>query len=404
MSKNTNRITVIDAVRGLAMLGIMMVNFPSINTTAGDESTRYGGISSQADELANTLSIAFMNGKFYPIFAFLFGLGMFIFMDNAQKKGFSARMLMTRRLAFLALFGCLHISLVWWGDILLCYALLGFVLMLCFNFSIRTLLYLAAANGLGILILQGIIELGESLHWWNSQLPVHLGLVNIQVDHSAAAAIYASGGFFEISGLRIKDYLYDFYKPLLLGATTFADVVAYLVYYARIFGLFSLGMACGRSGLHRNIFAKIGLVRRIWTVSASISLPLLAVMFFVHVSSEFVHGLSCIFLAFFYMTSMVLLANNKRTVKFLYFFVPVGRMSLTAYLAHTTVFSFFLYGYGLGFYGKIGPAFLILMALVFYAMVFVFCHYWQRCFGMGPFEKVWRKLTYGNLESTLNKA
>ena len=166
----------------------------------------------------------------------------------------------------------------------------------------------------GILILQGIIELGESLHWWNSQQPVHLGLVSIKVDPSAAAALYASGGFFEITGLRIKDYLYDFYKPLLLGGTTLANVVAYLVYYARIFGLFSLGMACGRYGLHRNLFAKIGLVRRIWTVSAIISLPILAIMFFVHISSGFVHGLSCIFLAFFYMTSMVLLANNKRTV------------------------------------------------------------------------------------------
>lgn len=394
---NPNRIAIIDAVRGLAMLGIMMVNFPSINTTAGDEATRYGGLQGQADELANTLSMAFMNGKFYPIFAFLFGLSMFIFMESAQKKGFCAQKLMARRLAFLALFGCLHISLAWWGDILLCYALLGFVLLLCFKLAARTLFYLGL-TGIGLLVFEGLLELGGEWHWWDPERPIHLGLINLAIDHQAMAAIYAHGGFLAISGLRVKDYLYDFLAPLVSAETTSAYAASYLVYYARIFGLFALGMACGKSGLHRRLFAEIGLIKKIWLGCGAIAIPVVAVILFTPQPSGFVQGLSAVFLAFFYMTSMVLLANNAKTAKWLYFFVPVGRLSLTAYLAHTSFFSFFLYGYGLGYYGKIGPSWLIPMALVFYALVFGFCHYWHKYLGMGPLERVWRKLTYGGLQ------
>jgi len=158
-------------------------------------------------------------------------------------------------------------------------------------------------------------------------------------------------------------------------------------------------MACGKSGLHRNLFNEIGLIRKIWLVSAIIFLPILVTMLLGQEPSGFVRGLSCVFGAFFYITSMVLLAHNPKTAKFLYFFVPAGRMSLTAYLLDTLFFSFFLYGYGLGFYQKTGPAQLIPMALLFYIMVFGFCHYWHRNFGMGPFEKVWRKVTYGSMRA-----
>jgi uncharacterized protein len=90
-------------------------------------------------------NLALLNGKFYPIFAVLFGWGLSVLWRGRERRGAPPGRFLARRLAVLLGFGALHVALVWWGDILLVYAALGLAVLPCLRWSERALLWAAAA-------------------------------------------------------------------------------------------------------------------------------------------------------------------------------------------------------------------------------------------------------------------
>ena len=106
-------------------------------------------------------------------------------------------------------------------------------------------------------------------------------------------------------------------------------------------------------------------------------------------------------LCFFYVTSIILLMQNQRWKPKLLPLANVGRMALTNYLMQSIICTTIFYSYGLGLYGKIGPAAGIILTLAIFAVQVVISNLWFARFKFGPMEWLWRTLTYGKAQPIL---
>src|SRR5579862_7662965 len=153
----SERILYIDILRGMALFGILAANMRGFNAP---ESV-YGNIKvlfhGRADLIAQAFIDIFIQGKFVTLFSFLFGLGFAVQLTRAEARGTKFMSFYPRRLAALALFGLIHGILIWWGDILLTYALAGSLLLLFQKRAQKTLLWWAGSIfSLPILVVSGL--------------------------------------------------------------------------------------------------------------------------------------------------------------------------------------------------------------------------------------------------------
>lgn len=389
------RLALVDALRGASMLGIMLVNFPTMNTAAGDETTLYGGVHGALDGAVGALNMALCNGKFYPIFALLFGWGLSVQWRSRRRGGGRPASYLLRRLLVLLAFGALHITLVWWGDILLVYALLGLLLVPCLFLEDRALLWSAAALLVLVPLASPLLSLLQALGLHAPEAVVLPGLGLPEPSHEVAALVYAQGRFPEMLHQRLLDYLSDF-TPFAHQGASLGALAGYAAYYAQLAGLFLLGMWAARKDLAARLAARGPWARALWTWSALAAAALTALRYAVPGLGERLYYYQGEALALFYLASFCL--AFPRLGAWARPFQAVGRMSLTAYLAHTVAASLLLYGTGLGLYGRIGPAALLPLSLACYALVAGACALWMRAFLLGPAEWAWRSLIDGRLE------
>jgi uncharacterized protein len=146
--KQANRIILLDALRGFAIFGILMVNFPIMFQPVTSVLLGSQSDGSLLYNLSEWFIKFFFEGKFYVIFSMLFGYGFWLFMNKKDDQGKSITPIFKRRLIFLFLFGALHVVLLWAGDILVYYALFGFILLLFRRVSDRGLIKWAIWIGL----------------------------------------------------------------------------------------------------------------------------------------------------------------------------------------------------------------------------------------------------------------
>jgi uncharacterized protein len=384
----SGRIAIIDALRGAAMLGIVLVNFPTMNTMAGDETAAYGGMHTDLDRWVGAANMALLNGKFYPIFALLFGLGLCL----ADRSGGPPPRLAARRLALLLGIGLLHLTLVWWGDILIVYAVLGLLVLPCRRWSPGNLLFAALVL---LVLLPALTPLLGLLSGQGGAIAERVLLPGLGValpSPEAAAATYAHGTFPEMLRQRALDYLSDF-TPFAAGQVTLGLLVGYGKYYAQLLGLFLLGIWAGRQALHLRLGADRAWTLRAWWLLGPLAALLTALRFGLAGMDSTLSYPQGTALALAYVLAFALLLPawpRARPV-----LEAVGRLSLTAYLSHTTLCSLLLYGTGLGLYGRIGPAALLPISLACYGLVAWGCIGWSRRFRIGPAEWVWRSLLHG---------
>jgi uncharacterized protein len=390
------RLALVDALRGAAMLGIMLVNFPSMNTASGDETTLYGGVHGALDQAVNVANLALCNGKLYPVFALLFGWGLAVQRrGRAGGDGGGPTSYLLRRLLVLLLIGALHVTLVWWGDILVVYAVLGLVLLPCLRWGDRALLRAALALLLLVPLASPLLAALRHLGYPASGAVVLPGLGLPSPPAEAAALVYAQGRLPEMLRQRLLDYLSDF-TPFAHQGATLGALAGYATYYAQLAGLFLLGAWAARRDLAARPWAGEPWARALWRWAGIAAAALTALRYGVPALGEHLYYPQGEALALFYVASFCLafpsLGRWARP------FQAVGRMSLTAYLAHTTAASLLLYGTGLGLYGRVGPAALLPLSLACYALVAACCLAWLRAFRLGPAEWAWRSLVAGRPE------
>jgi uncharacterized protein len=346
--------------------------------------------SGTTDRVTEVLIRFFIQGKFYSLFAFLFGLGFAIQMLRAEAKGVRFGPLYRRRLLALLLIGLAHAYLIWMGDILTIYALLGFLLFFFRSRKPKTLLVWAVILLLvPVLLTAGMVMVAGGQALFGS--PEDFAIL---VQNSMNA--YSEGSFSEIMAQRAGDAFFVTMGGLFSGPG--------------ILAMFLLGAHFGRQQLFQDTASRLFLFRRIWlwglglglvgnlifTISMEYANPISPSMWTLVGTLGYTFGAPG--LCFFYISSFVLLWQNPAWQRRLSPLAAVGRMALSNYLFQSVVCTMIFYRYGLGFYGQIGPAYGAGLTVLLFALQVLLSRWWVRHFRFGPAEWFWRTLTYGRLQ------
>ncbi|MBX3392290.1 MAG: DUF418 domain-containing protein [Phycisphaeraceae bacterium] len=141
----SDRLGAIDTCRGLALLGIFMVNITIFSGPIGDMLKALPPAPTEGitEHIAHYFTAIFFSGKFYPLFSLLFGAGLILQMSSVERRGGRFVPLYLRRLVVLAVIGLSHAIVLWYGDILFIYAFAGLAMLLLRKLRPSTLFILA---------------------------------------------------------------------------------------------------------------------------------------------------------------------------------------------------------------------------------------------------------------------
>jgi len=293
-----------------------------------------------------------------------------------------------------------HAFFIWSGDILVAYALLGFLLPLFFNRKPKTLLIWAATLFCVFILLTalliGLIALLNTVKAGTTADITQSVVTDMESRVESSLHAYGQGTFAEIMTQRTSDTFFALSQMLYAGLFT-------------MFPLFLLGLYVGKKAILQNIEANLPLIKTTWKWSLVIGLPMSIVQFIctklmaadlfsvysvIHTVTAILGGVG---LCLFFMTSIVLLCQDKKWSLKLKPLASMGRMSLSNYLFQSIVCTTIFYSYGLGLYGKVGPALGFVLTIVILTLQIFISTYWLKRYQFGPMEWVWRCLTYGKL-------
>lgn len=385
-TQSKKRILAVDALRGFAVMGIILLhNIEHFNYYSFPEAPS-PFMKLLDTSLWNFLFFSF-SGKAYAIFALLFGFTFYLQSHSAAKRGEDFKNRYMWRLLLLLGFGFIN-SLFFPGEILVLYAILGFILVPVRHWTNRSLLVLA------------IILMLQPLDW----IKVFMGLSD--PSYAPEQMIYSLGDVYPQLG---GDSFWEMIKANFVAGQLASLNWAWC--YGRVFqtcSLFILGMLLGRLGYFR--FATDDEQKRsvrFWIRMLCVSLPLAVVLYyfkelvFACVDQKLVlESLKTILNSWynlFFMFSMVAVflllywVNEGRIQRIL---APYGQMSLTDYITQSVIGSFLYYGYGLELHKVCGTTYSLLIGICFLILQVIFAHWWFRHFKRGPLETVWHKLTW----------
>jgi len=396
----SERIPIIDSLRGFALLGILLVNMGIFIHPIFAFLLPPDPATPLIDRAAAWFIHFAAEGKFYALFSLLFGLGFAIQFIRAEERGRRIVPLYLRRLFVLLLIGMAHAFLVWTGDILILYAVLGFVLILFRKARPKTLLiWIGLTLGGYLLLLGGIVGL--------LQLARLEPTMAVELDQNFAAQeayflaeterayqVYGQGSFAEITQHRIDEYLN------FIGFAAFGMVPG-------VFAMFLAGLYFGRRRLFYAVEENIPFFRKLAWWGLAIGLPAnllyatimsgpasrleLSPAFLAATVAQIVGGPA---LSLFYLSALTLLSRRQTWHNRLQRLAPAGRMALTNYLMQSIICTLIFYGYGFGLFGRVGAAVGMLLTLVIFAAQVAWSRWWLQRYRYGPAEWLWRSLTY----------
>lgn len=391
--KPSERYVILDALRGFALLGICLANYPEFSLYTFQPAVVADSMpSAGVDRVVRFLQYVLVDGKFYTLFSLLFGMGFSIIISHAAERGDGGFRLFYRRMAVLLLIGFAHLMFIWSGDILMLYALMGMVLPLFRRVSNRGLLGWAAF----------FMALPVAVYAVTSFLGVSL----------SAPAVRAQWHYCRMYGITEENFGY-----WLRDADTYREVFQFLVQgalvrvqefvdgnrYFKVMGLFILGFYIGRRKLYADIAACRPLLLRVVRIGFGLGLPLSAVYAWSacggRPAGTAVHSLlylvSVYPMGFAYMAALCLLYLKSRDARLWRWLAAPGRMALTNYICQSVAGMFIYYGIFLGLGASMGLALTELTALGVFALQTVLSMVWLHYCQFGPLEWVWRMLNYG---------
>ncbi len=384
MPPDPKRLQVVDALRGFAILAIMLLH----NIEHFDFYHKPEGLPAWLQSMDkgvwDTLFFLF-GGKAYAIFALLFGLTFSIQLANQQARGADFRGRFAWRLLLLFGFGLLN-STFYQGDILMIYAMLGLILIPCSRLGDRLVLGLAV-----VLLLQPV-------EW------VHLlqGLQNpaLKLQDPASWALFGKA-----EAYLAKDSVLDtWYGNLTNGRTAVLLWTWETGRALQTCALFLLGLLAGRHALFADSEASSRFWKRVLPVAGVCFLVLAGLRHLIHatVDSEALRrplttmqGLSSnIALMLVLVSGFVLLYRRPRFQRLCSFLEPIGRMSLSNYVLQSLLGTTLYYGYGLGLYKYTGASLCLAIGLALAAVQILFSRWWLSRHSQGPLEALWHKATW----------
>ena len=377
------RYVILDALRGFAILGICLANFPEFSLWTFSDPSGW----TATDRVTRAVQTFLVDGKFYTLFSLLFGMGFSIQLENAGQKTRT----FYRRMVILFLIGLIHLLFLWSGDILMLYAAMGMLLPLFKKLPTRKILSAA-----GIFLVLPV--LCEAVFGTRLSDP----LLNEQW---RICALY---GITEANfGKWLADI--DSYKGMLQflhqGAVErmWEFVVSYRFF--KVLGLFLVGYAVGREKIFADLKGNRMLLKKILTYGLLLSIPIgllytwssMAGEPFGPVAHSAFYLLSVYPLGFAYAAGFSLLFERSQEGRGWLLLTKPGRMACTNYLGQSVLGVLLFYGIGFGLGGKVDLLATEAVALGVYAFQIAVSALWLKHFRFGPVEWVWRMLTYGKI-------
>ena len=411
----SERFSSIDTLRGIAVLGILVMNIYgfAMPMAAYSNPLAYGGT-----EWFNIGTWYFthliFDQKFMTIFSILFGAGLIMMSTRAESRGSKYTGIWYRRNFWLLFIGALHGYLIWFGDILFSYALMG---MLIFPFRKRrprTLIIIACfmlpvalltsyAGGVYVDKLQVSVaeiaqvqesgeELSEeqttTLEEWEAMM-VFMAPPDEQVAKDLKAYM---GNYPDIVVHR---------APMVMGMQTQA-ILAYLLW--RVGGLMLIGMALMKLGV-LSAERSISFYRKLMLAGYGIGLPIMFYSIYLVTSHQWDHifmfrigmapnYIGSVFVALGHIAVVMLIVKTGALKRLMQRFAAVGRMAFTNYLLHSIILTTVFYGYGFGLYGQVSRFWQMAFVVVVIGLQMIVSPLWLKHYRFGPAEWFWRSLTY----------
>jgi uncharacterized protein len=373
----------IDTLRALALFGVIVMNVGAM--VMRFNAAEVLRAASAADFAATAAELLLVQGKARSAFAFLFGLGFGILLLRAAGRPDFHRVYARRMVALLGI-GIVNQVFLFWGDILVTYALLGFLLLAVRNWQDRTILRAGLALVVGPPLVVGGLQLAFG------PLP---GLVTADAASAGGLAAMTSPSYLDAVS-------FNWSQNLLRHA---ADPAHMAVYDLGVLGLFLLGFWTARRGLLFDVEVNRGLLRRIAAVaipaglalSAVAALPMLGFRSPATLALAHFAYLGLPLLALGYIAGLSLLFSRRARL-LQAALAPLGRMALTGYLLSGAIGGLLFYGYGFGMMEHVGILGINLVAVALFAGLALFSHLWLARFRLGPAEWLWRSLGNGRRE------
>lgn len=386
------RILSLDVLRGVAVLGILIMNIQSFSmpSAAYINPTAYGDLHG-FNKWVWILSELLANSKFMSIFSLLFGAGAFIFAENALAKGKNSALLHYRRMGWLLLFGLMHGYLLWTGDILVTYSLCGMLLFLFRSLPPKKLFWIS----LGFFMVPFLIDFlfvwsipfwmeeawASTMESWQPDQEV----INRQLEHYR-------GGWMEQMEERIPGTIFMQTGLFLMG--TFWRVMSMM-----LLGIALLKWKVISAGRSRGFYVRMSMIGLL----AGYSLSGLGVLqnfrhgwtleYSMFIGSKF-NYLGSVGVAMGYLGLVMLICKSAGNLFFKRVFAAAGKLAFTNYILQTLICTYIFYGHGLGLFGSVERGNQLLFVAATWMVLMIISPLWLKAFRFGPLEWLWRSLTY----------
>ncbi|MBM4108520.1 MAG: DUF418 domain-containing protein [Phycisphaerae bacterium] len=427
------RIVALDAARGLALLGILIVNIDfaamplgmALDIVPVNEHTL-------RDKILFYASAVFCEGKFYGLFSLLFGIGFAMQRQRLLGTGRYVPVYL-RRVFFLGALGLLHALGIWFGDILFLYAAGALLLMVLGSLRPRALVAIGVSIFVFVALVASLFALvtpmdqtpargvpAESLTAPAIAEPTPDAGPALPSDPTASTAP-APSPFLQLVGLWKDGKAYSFTDPgwvrldiqahqrgpyldlFLFRAVSWVMMLLFTMigFGWTIIAMFCFGAAMLKSGAFDP--ARLGLHRRLALLGLFVGLPLVAVGYTLVglnmtpgtlALHSLTHTLGAPLLSLGYLSAMVLLVHAGRAERATTLLANTGRLALTNYLMQSLFASSIFYFYGLGLYGQTDRTERYAIVAAIYAFQLAFSTLYLRRFRYGPMEWLWRRFTY----------
>ncbi len=382
-SLSLERISSLDILRGIAVLGILLINLYSFALpTDARASPLLLDNPSLIDTFCWYFLFIFVDSKCIGLLSVCFGASLEYFARRHDRAG-----LQERRLWWLGVIGCLHGYLLWSGDILFTYALMGWIAWQWRELPQRQLVIMGAL----LICSQSILLLLMAL------LPESV---------NGEWAVYATP---ELVSEEIQQYRQSWGSQFSARATEYIGLqTAVIITGWCNLGLMLIGMAMARQGWFSsainhsiNKWLLITLLPGFGLVVVSVYIGWLKNFpaIYTFLTGSALHLLGSMLMAIGYALLGIRCINSNSLALLRFLIAPVGKMAMSLYILQTLVCTFIFYGYGAGLYAHVSLSQLMLFAVVFWLIQIVLAHCWLHYFNQGPLEYLWRWLAYREAQS-----
>lgn len=393
----SSRFHSLDLIRGIAVAGILVMNIYAFANIYPYYVSPYAlGEPSDINLIAWMFTHIFADQKFYTLFSMLFGAGIMLMAERAKENQVSAVKLHYKRMFWLLIFGLLHAILLWYGDILVTYAVAGlWVFLFARNTTAKTKIITGSVLvAIMLLIMTSFAafagdmpknEIAEMLDMFTpSQEYINQETLPYTTTYAAQLAHRIDFFLTNVPMMALFWGLFRIGGSMLIGM-----------------GLYQLGILSAQRS--RSFYIKLMLISFIlgFGLLAYDSYALLSTQFnFQAAMMSFmsINSFAAVFVALGYIAVFCLWVQSDKLAGLRKHLEAVGRMAFTNYIAQSLICTTLFYSHGFGLFGELERYQLMLVVAAIFIAQLMWSPWWLSKYNFGPLEWLWRSLSYGQLQ------